>query len=240
MEAPKFDRPNVLGHRLFEPTNIYAKLDEESLHRVAVPAKYSDRSVGIQFGPLENDVVNRCRSSWPRFGRCSKHRLNFDELRLENLALRHQVAVLRRCAAKRWKIAATDRLLWVCFRRLWAGWKAAWSSSQRLWSRGIGKGSVVLDLEGAKGPKGRPSIPAEIQDLICTISRNNRRWGAPRIHRELLKLGIQITYQPSPSTWFAIESRRLKTGERSSIITSPAWFRLTCWRMSADESNASQ
>jgi transposase InsO family protein len=44
-----------------------------------------------------------------------------------------------------------------------------------------------------RGKPGRPSITLEIRNLIRIISRNNPRWGAPRIHGELLKLGIEIT-----------------------------------------------
>jgi hypothetical protein len=39
---------------------------------------------------------------------------------------------------------------------------------------------------------GSPAVPADIRDLIRTISRDNPLWGAPRIHGELLKLGIDI------------------------------------------------
>src|SRR5215471_18652237 len=39
---------------------------------------------------------------------------------------------------------------------------------------------------------GRPAVPADIRDLIRTISCDNPLWGAPRIHGELLKLGIDI------------------------------------------------
>jgi hypothetical protein len=39
---------------------------------------------------------------------------------------------------------------------------------------------------------GRPSIPAEIRDLIREMSIANPLWGAPRIHGELLKLGIDV------------------------------------------------
>jgi transposase InsO family protein len=39
---------------------------------------------------------------------------------------------------------------------------------------------------------GRPKIDAEIRDLIREMSRANRLWGAPRIHGELLKLGIDV------------------------------------------------
>jgi hypothetical protein len=36
-------------------------------------------------------------------------------------------------------------------------------------------------------------VPQEIRDLIRTMSRNNSIWGAPRIHGEWLKVGIEIT-----------------------------------------------
>jgi transposase InsO family protein len=39
---------------------------------------------------------------------------------------------------------------------------------------------------------GRPRIPQEIRKLIHEMSLANRLWGAPRIHGELLKLGIEI------------------------------------------------
>jgi hypothetical protein len=42
------------------------------------------------------------------------------------------------------------------------------------------------------GKPGRPSVPKEVRRLIRTMSRENPLWGAPRIHGELLKLGIDI------------------------------------------------
>ena len=39
---------------------------------------------------------------------------------------------------------------------------------------------------------GRPSVEREIRDLIRQMSSANPLWGAPRIHGELLKLGIEI------------------------------------------------
>src|SRR6267378_5127709 len=38
---------------------------------------------------------------------------------------------------------------------------------------------------------GRPRIPGEIRRLIREMILANRLWGAPRIHGELLKLGIE-------------------------------------------------
>ena len=42
------------------------------------------------------------------------------------------------------------------------------------------------------GKLGRPPLPREVRELIRTMSRENPIWGAPRIHGELLKLGIDI------------------------------------------------
>jgi hypothetical protein len=47
------------------------------------------------------------------------------ELRLESLALRHQLGVLRRSVPKRLKLMSADRILWVWLRRAWADWKSA-------------------------------------------------------------------------------------------------------------------
>src|SRR6058998_3686876 len=51
---------------------------------------------------------------------CGGHR----QLALENLALRHQLAVYRRTAARP-KLHPTDRLFWVGLARLWTGWRQA-------------------------------------------------------------------------------------------------------------------
>ena len=46
------------------------------------------------------------------------------QLRLENLALRQQLAVLRRSAPKRLKLTPADRIFWVGLRRVWSDWKS--------------------------------------------------------------------------------------------------------------------
>ena len=43
------------------------------------------------------------------------------------------------------------------------------------------------------GRTGRPTLSKETRNLIRTISRDNPLWGAPRIHSELLKLGIDLS-----------------------------------------------
>ncbi|PYT94846.1 MAG: hypothetical protein DMG36_03535 [Acidobacteria bacterium] len=46
-------------------------------------------------------------------------------LKLENLALRHQIGLPQRSAAKRPKLTSGDRLLWICLSRLWPDWRSA-------------------------------------------------------------------------------------------------------------------
>src|SRR3979411_1706230 len=59
---------------------------------------------------------------------------------------------------------------------------------------------------------GRPTVPTDIRTLIRTMAEANPRWGAPRIHGELLKLGIDVCQatvakymgrrgQPPSQTW---------------------------------------
>jgi hypothetical protein len=46
-------------------------------------------------------------------------------LKVENLALRHQIGVLQRSARKRPKLTPADRLVWVWLCRLWSDWRSA-------------------------------------------------------------------------------------------------------------------
>ena len=45
---------------------------------------------------------------------------------------------------------------------------------------------------GPVRPGGRPRITKEVRDLIRRMSLENPLWGAPKIHGELLKLGIEV------------------------------------------------
>ncbi len=45
----------------------------------------------------------------------------------------------------------------------------------------------------ARGLGERPSVSREIQALVCHMASANPLWGAPRIHGELTKLGIEIS-----------------------------------------------
>lgn len=120
------------------------------------------------------------------------------EVRLENLALRQQLGVLRRSAPQRLKLTPADRIFWVWLRRVWGDWRSALvivkPETVVAWHR---KGfRLFWRWKIRRGKPGRPSVPQEVRDLIRMMSRNNPMWGAPRIHGELLKLEIEITERP--------------------------------------------
>jgi putative transposase len=115
-------------------------------------------------------------------------------LELENLALRHQIGVLRKAAAKRLKLTSADRLLWICLSRLWRGWRAALTivkpDTVIAWHRAGFR--LFWTWKVRCGQPGRPIISPEIRALIRKMRRENPSWDAPRIHGELLKLGINV------------------------------------------------
>jgi hypothetical protein len=53
---------------------------------------------------------------------------------------------------------------------------------------------------------GRPTVPADVRAVIRTLSATNSLWGAPRIHGELLKLGIEVS-QSSVATYMVRHRR---------------------------------
>lgn len=115
-------------------------------------------------------------------------------LALENLALRHQLDVLKR-NAKRPRLKNRDRLLWVMLSRIWGDWRNPLvlfkPETVIRWHR---KGFRLYWRWKSRGKcTGRKLIPKDVRDLIRMMSRDNHFWGAPRIHGELLKLGIRIS-----------------------------------------------
>jgi putative transposase len=113
---------------------------------------------------------------------------------LENLALRHQLAVVQR-TAPRPRLRTSDRLLWVLLSRLWSGWTDAVSIVQPTtvirWQRtGF---TLFWTWKSRRNRPGRPAAAPEVRALIRRMAEANPLWGAPRIHGELHKLGLEIS-----------------------------------------------
>src|SRR5437867_2984548 len=115
------------------------------------------------------------------------------QLALENLALRQQLAVYKR-TVNRPKLQRSDRLLWVWLSRVWPAWRQALvivaPATVLRWQRRRFRRHWAT-LSGRR-PAGRPPVDAAIKALVRRMAAANPLWGAPRIHGELLKLGIDV------------------------------------------------
>ena len=107
--------------------------------------------------------------------------------------LRQQLLVLKRSAPARLRLRNADRLIFVWLYRLFPSLLGAAVIFQPetlvRWHR---SGFRLYWRWKSRRRVGRPAVPADIRDLIRIMSRDNPLWGAPRIHGELLKLGIDI------------------------------------------------
>src|SRR6266436_2631025 len=114
-------------------------------------------------------------------------------LEAEILVLRHQLNVLRRKSPKRVALSNVDRLVLVGLYRLGPAvleaLKIVKPETVICWHRA---GFRAYWRWKSRPRAGRPTTPAEIRQLIREISLANPLWGAPRIHGELLKLGIDV------------------------------------------------
>src|ERR1700733_2931332 len=114
-------------------------------------------------------------------------------LEAEIWALRQQINVLRRTAPKKQTFSAIDRLIFVCLHRLRHGVRDALAivkpGTVVKWQRA---GFRLYWRWKSRARGGRPTLPTEIRKLIREMSIANPLWGAPRIHGELLKLGVDI------------------------------------------------
>lgn len=131
-----------------------------------------------------------CKLIWCGFAGLFRSRAAMEA---EILVLRHQLNVLRRKSPRQVVFSGFDRVVFAALYALapsilealqivkpntvvrWhrAGFRAYWHWKSR--SRG-----------------GRPKTAVEIRQLIREMSIANPLWGAPRIHGELLKLGIEV------------------------------------------------
>jgi len=114
-------------------------------------------------------------------------------LEAEIWTLRQQINVLRRGAPRKLSFCAVDRMIFVGLYRMFpkicdalaivkpdtvARWHRAGFRSYWRWK--------------SRRRGGRPIVPVAIRRLIREMSIANPLWGAPRVHGELLKLGIDI------------------------------------------------
>ena len=116
-------------------------------------------------------------------------------LQLEIIALRHQLDVLRHNQRTQKRLSRLDRTFWVLLYRIWPRCLDAVvivkPETVIRWHR---KGfRLFWTWRSRPRGRGRPPVPADIKNLIWRMSRENPLWGAPRIHGELLKLGIEIS-----------------------------------------------
>ena len=132
------------------------------------------------------------------------------ELVLEAIALRHQIAVLKRSGTRRPCFRGWDRLFWILPSWRWPRWRQAlmivqpetvvrwrrdvWSVFWRYRARGRWRG-------------GRPKVSPEVRALIVRMAGENLLWGAPRIHGELLMLGFEVS-QTTVSRYLSTVYRR--------------------------------
>jgi putative transposase len=156
------------------------------------------------------------------------------QLAVEILALRHQLGVLKR-SVKRPRLTNADRGLWVLLSRRWASWTDALI---------IVKPATVVKWHRAgfrrywtwrSRPKGgRPPIDPKVRALIRRMATANL-WGAPRIHGELLKLGIQVSEataskymrrrrKPPSQTWRSFLENHVDTLVSIDFFTVPTVF----------------
>jgi transposase InsO family protein len=115
------------------------------------------------------------------------------QLEAEITMLRHQLNVLQRQAPSRPRLTPADRLLfaWLC--RLFPSLRNAITIVQPdtvlRWHR---SGFRLYWRWKSQSRRGRPEVPIEVRNLIRRMNEENPLWGAPRIHGELLKLGIAV------------------------------------------------
>ena len=112
---------------------------------------------------------------------------------LEILALRQQVAVLKR-KRPRPKLNSVDRLFWTALRQCWSRWTDVLVLVKPDTVVGWHRAGFRLYWRWRSRPRGsRPKITVEIRVLIQRLAQENQGWGAPKIHGELQQLGFVVS-----------------------------------------------
>ena len=145
---------------------------------------------------------------------------------LPAIALRHQRNVLRRKRPESLVFSNADRLLFVWLYRLAPGILNALSVVEPAtvisWHR---RGFRAFWRWKSKSPAGRPKTPLNIRTLIRDMSAVSPSWGTPRIHGELLKLGIDIGQTTVASS---VGTGAPPTRRASSSALIPKWLTPPC------------
>jgi putative transposase len=160
-------------------------------------------------------------------------------LQLEILALRHQLQVLERSHPGRVRLGRLDRLFWCGLSHVWSDWRDGLvivkPETVIAWHR---QGFRLFWRWKSRRRGGRPSAPADLRELILSMSTANPLWGAPRIHGELLKLGFEISqatvakymirrHRPPSQTWRTFLRNHLEQVVSADFFVVPtATYRL--------------
>jgi hypothetical protein len=143
------------------------------------------------------------------------------DLMLENMVLRHQIYVVIRLEV--WpQFGNAGRLAWIFLSLIWPRWSLALEFAYAeivKRRRRQGFRHYLLGKSRRCWP-GLPAIEPKIQKCIQHMSRQNVLWGAPRIHGELLKLGMNVCQARSQIIWSTALAHRDCAGVPFFIIMS--------------------
>jgi putative transposase len=162
-------------------------------------------------------------------------------LRVENIALRHQLAIYQR-TIKRPRVRPEDRILWSWLSRHWVAWREILVFVQPAtviaWQRRRFRDHWAH--LSRSGRTGRPLISEEIRELIRKVSGANPLWDKPCIVGELGKLGIKVakstvdkyrvrSHKPSSPTWKAFLKNHVNDLVSIDFLIVPTLrFKLLC------------
>lgn len=131
----------------------------------------------------------------------------------------------------------SDRLFWLGLRWAWPDWKSALVVVRRAtvigWHR---RGFAWYWTRRSRPNGGRPPVAADVRRLIRDMAAENPLWGAPRIHGELLKLGLAVSERtisrlmprrrtPPSQTWRTFLENHLRSTVAVDFFAVPT---LTC------------
>jgi putative transposase len=137
------------------------------------------------------------------------------KLLLENLALRQQLAILKR-RQNRPTLLPFDKLFWMLACRFWSEWKKSLlvvtPETVVRWHR-AGFRLYWSLISKARKRVGRKKLSTDVRELIFRMVAENPTWGAPRIHGELLMLGFDVS-ERTISRWMKRAPRDPQPAQR--------------------------